>query len=280
MPQILALISAVLFGVSDFTGGIATRRVSAWVVAAWSQLLGLPILVLGLVVVTSTEVTRHDLMWGAIGGVFGVVGLAIMYSTLAAGKMSVVAPVIGAGAAGIPVMWAVATGETITWINWIGICVAGLAVFLLTAQSRSSRSTAEALDRKLLFQALVAAFGFAVFFIALGQTSEASGLWPLVAARSTTVPVAFGALFLGAAKAGSMRTVWKLILGTGMLDMAANIAIVLAVQRGPIGITAVLGSLYPVFTVAAAIVVLRERPTVRQLVGIALATTAIVTLAV
>ena len=129
MPQILALISAVLFGVSDFTGGIATRRVSAWVVAAWSQLLGLPILVLGLVVVTSTEVTRHDLMWGAIGGVFGVVGLAIMYSTLAAGKMSVVAPVIGAGAAGIPVMWAVATGETITWINWIGICVAGLAVF-------------------------------------------------------------------------------------------------------------------------------------------------------
>ena len=280
MPQILALISAVLFGVSDFTGGIATRRVSAWVVAAWSQLLGLPILVLGLVVVTSTEVTRHDLMWGAIGGVFGVVGLAIMYSTLAAGKMSVVAPVIGAGAAGIPVMWAVATGETITWINWIGICVAGLAVFLLTAQSRSSRSTAEALDRKLLFQALVAAFGFAVFFIALGQTSEASGLWPLVAARSTTVPVVFGALFLGAAKAGSMRTVWKLILGTGMLDMAANIAIVLAVQRGPIGITAVLGSLYPVFTVAAAIVVLRERPTVRQLVGIALATTAIVTLAV
>jgi drug/metabolite transporter (DMT)-like permease len=280
MPQILALISAVLFGVSDFTGGIATRRVSAWVVAAWSQLLGLPILVLGLVVVTSTEVTRHDLMWGAIGGAFGVVGLAIMYSTLAAGKMSVVAPVIGAGAAGIPVMWAVATGETITFINWIGIAVAGLAVFLLTAQRRSSRSSDEALDRKLLFQALVAAFGFAVFFIALGQTSEASGLWPLVAARSITVPLAFTALAFGAAKSGSMRKVWKLILVTGMFDMAANIAIVLAVQRGPIGITAVLGSLYPVFTVAAAILVLRERPTARQLVGIALATVAIVTLAI
>ena len=280
MPQILALISAVLFGASDFAGGIATRRVSAWVVAAWSQLLGLPILVLGMIVVTSTEVTQQDLMWGAIGGAFGVVGLAIMYSTLAAGKMSVVAPVIGAGAAGIPVMWAVATGETITWINWIGIGVAGLAVFLLTAQSRSSRSSDEALDRKLLFQALVAAFGFAVFFIALGQTSEVSGLWPLVAARSTTVPLAFAALFFGAAKSGSMRVVWKLILATGMLDMAANIAIVLAVQRGPIGITAVLGSLYPVFTVAAAILILRERPTARQLAGIALATVAIVTLAI
>jgi uncharacterized membrane protein len=280
MPQILALISAVLFGISDFTGGIATRRVSAWVVTAWSQFLGLPILILGLVIVASPEVTSHDLMWGAIGGVFGVVGLAIMYSTLAAGKMSVVAPVIGTGAGFISVMWAIATGETITWINWIGIALAGFAVFLLTAQSHSSRSSGGGLDRRLLFQALVAAFGFAVFFIALGQTSEASGLWPLVAARSVTVPLAFGIVLVGATKLALVRDAWKLVLITAMFETTANIAIVLAVQRGPIGINAVLGSLYPVFTVAAAIIVLKERPTTRQLAGIALAAVAIVGLAV
>lgn len=280
MPQILALISAVLFGVSDFAGGIATRRVSAWVVAAWSQFLGLPILVIGLVVVSSPEVTRQDLIWGAVGGVFGVVALAIMYSTLAAGTMSLVAPIIGAGAALIPVMWAVGTGESITLINWLGIVLAGVGVFLLTAQSRSTRSGGGGLNRALVLQALVAAFGFAVFFIALGQTSEASGLWPLVAARTMTIPLAFGIVLMGASRLGSFRGAWQLIIATGMFDMAANVAIVLAVQRGPLGINAVLGSLYPVFTVAAAIVILKERPTTRHLVGIALAVVAIVTLAV
>jgi drug/metabolite transporter (DMT)-like permease len=62
--------------------------------------------------------------------------------------------------------------------------------------------------------------------------------------------------------------------------MGANIAILLAVQRGPIGVNAVLGSLYPVFTVAAAVIFLRERPTTMQTAGIGLAVLAIIALAV
>jgi hypothetical protein len=34
---ILSLCSAVAYGLSDFTGGILTRRASAWAVAATSQ---------------------------------------------------------------------------------------------------------------------------------------------------------------------------------------------------------------------------------------------------
>lgn len=274
MTQLLAIASAALFGVADFTGGLATRRLNPWLVAAWSQCLGVPILLVGLLVVETSEVTTADLVWGAIGGLFGIAGLAIMYATLAAGVMSVVAPIIGAGAAGIPVLWAVATGETISPLQWFGIIAAGVAVGVLSSQKGHGRVTG-----RLLIQALVAAFGFAVFFIALGQTSESSGLWPLVAARVVTIPVAFSMMFLRSRGQSTPGSNWRLVITTGMFDMAANVAIVLAVQRGPLGINAVLGSLYPVFTIVAAMIVLKERPTAVQRAAMVLALAAILLLA-
>jgi drug/metabolite transporter (DMT)-like permease len=61
--------------------------------------------------------------------------------------------------------------------------------------------------------------------------------------------------------------------------MAANVTITLALQRGPIGISSVLSSLYPAVTALAAVIVLHERPTPRQGVGIALALAAVLALA-
>ena len=72
---------------------------------------------------------------------------------------------------------------------------------------------------------------------------------------------------------------WPLVITTGAFDMAANVAIVLAVQRGPLGINAVLSSLYPVFTIIAAVIVLHERPTRIQRWAMALALGAILLLA-
>jgi drug/metabolite transporter (DMT)-like permease len=266
MTQLLALLSAALFGVADFAGGLATKRISAWTVAGWSQVLGIPILILGLMIVPSSEVTTADLGWGAVGGVFGILGVAVMYMALAAGTMSVIAPIIGVGAGMIPVIWAVVTGESIDTVQWAGIAIAGVAVMLIASQSGAGR-----LSTKLALQAFGAAVAFAIFFIALGQTNEAAGLWPLAAAFAiivaTRTPVAPG------------RALIPLVATVAVFDMTANIAIVLAVQRGPIGINAVLGSLYPAFTVIAAIVVLKERPTRRQIVGLSLALVAVLALA-
>lgn len=274
MTQLFAIASAALFGVADFTGGLATRRLNPWLVATWSQVLGVPILLLGLAVVEASDVSVSDLAWGAVGGLFGIVGLALMYSALAAGVMSVIAPVIAAGAAGIPVLWAVATGETIGPLQWVGIAAAAVAVIVLSAQKGQGRITG-----RLLAQAIVAATGFAIFFIALGQTDEASGLWPLVAARAVTIPIAFAMMVLLSKQQHTPRGSWGLVVTTGMFDMAANVAIVLAVQRGPLGVNAVLGSLYPVFTIIAAVTVLKEKPTAVQKAAMVLALVAILLLA-
>jgi drug/metabolite transporter (DMT)-like permease len=275
MPQLLALASAALFGVADFIGGFAARRLTAWTVATWTQIFGIPVLIVGVLVVSSPDVMRSDIMWGALAGVIGLAGLALLYATLAAGKMSIVAPIIGAGAAVVPVIYAVAVGEQITAIQWAGIALALFAVVLLARVPGAGR-----LDRKLFLQALLTAMSFGVFFVIMGQTGQDSGVWPLVAARSVSIPIGVAVLLVSSVKPKTPRGSWLLVATSGVIDMAANIAILMAVQRGPIGINAVLGSLYPVFTVAAAVIVLRERPSRMQTAGIALAVLAIVALAV
>ncbi len=275
MSQLLALLAAGLFGVADFTGGFATRRLPVWKVIPWSQLLGSALLVVGLLIVPAPEVTLRDLALGALGGLAGLIGLAILYSTLAAGTMSVVAPISGASAAAIPIAFDVIRGEALTPLEVFGVALALVAV-LLVGLDRSARQ----LDIGLLLRAIAAGAAFAVFFIALGFTSEASGLWPLVGARVVTIPIAFAvALTLGAAAAPRSNDM-RLVATAGTLDMGANIAVALSLQRGPIGINSVLASLYPAVTAAIAFVVLRERPTTAQIAGIALALGAVLALAI
>lgn len=266
MVQILALSTALMYGAADFAGGLATRTHSAWRITAWSQLFGAPILIVGVVLVAATEVTGSDLMLGASAGIFGLVGIVLMYSALATGTMSVVAPIIGTLAAAIPVAWDLATGAVIGRAHWLGIVIAISAVALLASQPGDT-----AAGTLPIAKAVAAAVAFAAFFIVMSYTSESAGLWPLVAARSASMPVAFAVAIGLSSATPPTRSVLPLVVFTGFADMGANIAILLAVQRGPLGIVAVMSSLYPAVTVVAALVFLKERPSVVQWVGIGMA---------
>jgi drug/metabolite transporter (DMT)-like permease len=274
MTQFLAFSAAALYGVADFAGGLATRSISAWRVTVWSQVFGLPLLAVAILIVGFSDVTTTDLLLGAIAGAFGLVGLVLLYSALAAGSMSVVAPIVGVLAATIPVAWDVADGGEISAIQWMGICVAIGAVLLL-ASGRADTS----ITGRVLIQAVGAALAFSVFVIAMSQTSEASGLWPLVPARTVSVVVGFLVLATTSTVALPDGRLLRLVGFIGITEVAAGIAIVLAVQRGPLGINAVISSLYPAFTVLAALIVLKERPGHAQVAGIVLAILAVLLLA-
>lgn len=274
MTQILALTAAALYGVADFAGGLATRSVSAWRVTVWSQVFGLPILGIAISIIGFSEVTTTDIALGALAGGFGLIGLVLLYSALAAGSMSIVAPIVGVLAAAIPVAWDLADGGVISATEWVGIAMAIAAVLLLV--SRRSDSSITAL---ILAQALGAAFSFAIFVIAMSQTSESAGLWPLLPARIISIPVGFAVLAITSTTAAPVRSLLRLIAFVGITDIAASSAIVLAVQRGPLGINAVISSLYPAFTVLAALLILKERPDTSQAIGIGLAILAVLLLA-
>ncbi len=274
MTQLLALSAAVLYGMADFAGGLAARSISAWRVTIWSQVFGLPVLVGALVLVGASNVTRTDLALGSLAGVFGLIGLVLLYSALSSGSMSIVAPIIGVLAASIPVAWDIAAGGTMTATHWLGVAVAIGAVILLAAHGQDS-----SIDGQTLAQAVGAALAFAGFIIAMSHTGESAGLWPLVLARVVSIPIGFAVLALTSTTALPDRSLTRLVAFVGIVDIVAGIAIVLAVQRGPLGISAVISSLYPAFTVLAALVVLNERPNGSQRIGIVLAVLAVAILA-
>lgn len=266
MSQLFAVVSSVFYGFADLSGGLATRRMALWGVMVWSQTLGLGLLAVGVVVVGTDAVTASDVAYGALAGVFGVIGLGILYSALAAGTMSVVAPVSGAIAAVVPVAVDLITGSHLGPRALTGIGMALVAVLVIGMAGR-----ARGLSKAILGRALLAGVSFGVFFIAFSQTSEESGLWPLVVARLATLPfVALIAVVIGAMVRPRGRDL-RLLVVAGNLDMAANVFLSLALQRGPLAVNAVLVSLYPAFTVLAAVVVLKERPARVQWLGIALA---------
>ena len=275
MSQFYALASAVMFGLGDFTGGFITRRLAVWAVMMWSQLIGLGVLALGFLLVPVESVTRGDLAYGALGGAAGFVGLSILYTALARGSMSVVAPITGATGAVLPVVVDVAGGHGLTGLEWLGIGLGIGAVLLLTYDVKK-----KSLSRESLLLAMTAGAAFAVFFIALAQTDEASGLWPVAAARAVSIPIAITvALVLGVAHRPKLRDT-RLLTTAGSLDMAANVSVLLALQRGSLAVSTVLSSLYPAFTAIAAVVILRERPTNTQTSGIAMALGSVIALAV
>ncbi len=273
MSSSLAIVAALFYGFADFAGGYATRRLSVWTVIAWAQLLGLGLLAVGVVVVPASAVTRADLLWGAGAGLAGLIGLALLYLALARGSMTIAAPISGAVAAVIPVLVDVIAGTGLTTRQWLGVGLALGAILLVGLEHSRGR-----LDRRSLLYAVVAGALFGVFFVAFSQTDPASGLWPLVTARAISVPIAFAMAASRGVVAPPRSELLGIVAVAGNLDMAANIAGALALQRGPAGVTAVLVSLYPAVTAGMAMLVLRERPTRLQLFGVGLALGAVIAL--
>jgi drug/metabolite transporter (DMT)-like permease len=269
VPIALALVAALVYGAGDFLGGLASRRTATVSVVVWSQGLGLLLLAIVL-----PQFGGHpapsDLGWGALCGVAGAAAIALLYRGLAIGTMGVVSPLSAVLGAAIPLVFGIAVrGERPAWLAYAGIAAALVAVVCVSAASDAEQFGA----RSGILEGALAGVAFGVFFIALAQTRADAGLYPLLAARVTSVVVlaAGGLVFGGPAQVRVTRPALPLVLACGTLDMSANILYVIAAHSGMLAIVAVLTSLYPAATVGLAAIVLRERLNRLQWTGVVLA---------
>ena len=274
MAVVLALSSAVVYGASDFLGGLASRRASVFGVVAVSQLAGL-VALLALLPWLGGPVTGADLAWGAAAGLVGATGLVVFFRALSGGVMSVIAPVTAVTAAAVPVLAGLVIGNRIGPWAGAGILLALVAVVLVSAEGGLGQLRAA--RPATLTAPLIAGTAFGFFFVLLDRTSADSGLTPLVAARAASALLVVAVALIGRKSLRVGRTALPLVLVSGVGDMTANALFLLATQQdGQLAITGVLASLYPVSTVVLAQVVLRE-PLVRaQVAGLAAALTAVV----
>lgn len=273
MTLALALGGAFFYGFADFSGGFAARRLPPWGVTFASQSIGVAALGGGLILLPAEHVTPADIGWGAVAGVGGVIGVGLLYRALAEGTMAVVSPLTAATTAVIPVVVDLATGGSLSPTAFAGVVVAVVAIATIAGERSADR-----LNPRLMAMSLAAGTGFAAFFIAIAQTSEASGFWPLVGARAVTIPIGFILYRSLETRVRLTRAGARWVAAAGLLDMGANLLVAVALQRGPLGIVSVLTSLYPVVTAMAAVVITGERLTRMQLVGVFAAMTAVVML--
>ncbi len=277
MAVLLGFFVAMAFGSGDFVGARASMRASTSAVLVVSQSVGVAgSLVAALVV--GARVAPHDVVFGAAAGAATVVGLGLLYRGLATAAMGVVAPVTAVVGAAVPVGWGVARGERPSAWVFAGIVIAVGAGALI------AREPGAGTERFAPGVVAAAAAGGALgsSLVLLSETSPASGMWPLFAARATGFAVAVA----GVAWFRTRRAIrfprghalaYALVAGT--LDVTATSLLLLAVRKGLISVVAGVAALAPGFTVLLAWAVLREHLRVEQRIGIVAALVGLVLVA-
>ncbi|MEY4607504.1 MAG: hypothetical protein RLY45_2264 [Actinomycetota bacterium] len=285
---VLAAGAAVVWGLGDFCGGRATRRMSPTAVTFAGQLLSLLPLALALVVLGDPIAEAGSWAWGLLAGVGGFVGIALLYYCLANGSMSVVAPITAVVSAVVPLAVGVALGERPSALAVVGIVVALAAITLVTG---SAGSASAATTSRVIVLAVVSGASIGTSLAALDRAADDSGMWPLLAMRIMSISLAgFLLVGRGIARGGStgsggdpsvslLRRIPRWALLAGVFDMAANILFVAATREGMLSLVAVTSSLYPASTIVLAMRFDRERVTRLQTTGILCAGVALVLVA-
>ncbi|HEX2303677.1 MAG TPA: EamA family transporter [Gaiella sp.] len=274
MTALLAVASALLVGGADFVGGVLSRTASAARVAAVAQVIGLALAVPAALLVESERVTSTDAAWSVASGVAVGLGLVVFYTAMARGLISLVAPVTAVIGAIVPVAYALGTGERPGSAAVTGIALAIVAIALVSLGPASLSTVSAGLGALPLAAAAGCLFG--LFYVCFARVHEDAGLWPVAISRTASALVLLG---LALAVTGGLAVGWSLvprIAAIGALEVGAAVTLLLALQRGPVSVAAVLASLYPVTTTFLAAFVLRERLRGLQLVGVALALVAVV----
>ena len=268
MSVALAILSAALWGGADFFGGFAARKLSVLVVTWLSQLAGL-VSIGAVVLLGGAGLGAEGAAWGAAAGIIGAGTLAIFYAALAAGAMSLVAPLSACGAV-IPVVVASARGEVPGRLAVAGMVVALVGVVLIAQR----RDAALALTPRVLSLAAAAAVGIGTSLTLLqagGDAPGTSGLGVVAAARAASVLATSALLLVRRTAPRAARGQLLPVAAVGLADTGANALFVVASELGEDALVAVLGSLYPVMPVLLGRLVLAERLTLVKYAGVALA---------
>jgi drug/metabolite transporter (DMT)-like permease len=272
---ILGGISSLLYGVADFLGGEGAKRAPAAAVVFWAGATSFPLILIAALVVGG-EAGVADYLIGAVAGAAGGLGLVFLFAGLGRGQAAAVAPVAAALAAIVPVVVAVIDGERPSTLSWIGVAVAVPAIVLCTWVADPGENLTGSLG-----YGVAAGLGFGGFTAIIRFTSSESNLLPLVTSRASTMLIVLILVGAGIWRLVGFRSVPRpIVVGNALLDVAGNVALLLALRAGSLATAAVAASFYPAVTVIMARIVNAEHLRRRQILGLVLVILAMAAIAV
>jgi drug/metabolite transporter (DMT)-like permease len=280
MVVLLGLAAALLYGSGDFLGGMASRRAHVLTVLTLVETTGV-IAALAVAAASPGPASLAGLAWGFSAGLVGGLGLIIFYAGLAAGPMSVVAPVSGLVSTVLPVAVALTEGERPGAGVYAGALLCLVAIVLASSAGDTGPARRPGRLGRAIAYGTASGVSFGLFFLLIRNAGQSGEVWPVAAGRIGELAIVLAAAAV--LRPGLLRGVGGGIplvaAGAGVIDVFANICYVAATRTGAFGLAVVLASLYPGVTVLLARVVLGERLRWIQRVGLGLAAVGIVLVA-
>jgi drug/metabolite transporter (DMT)-like permease len=275
---LLALGTALCYGVSNFIGPLISRSLPTAAVIVGGQIVAL--VVSGLLVLLASDGTPSMLEVGAglLAGFGNAGGLALFYLAAANGPLSLITP-IGATGAAVPVLIGLGQGEFVGLAGGLGIVLAIGGVALAARRGSDTPEDAAALRRTVLLSLGSAAL-FGIFLWAIAPASEAGVFWGVFMSRVSLVGLLIGgALLTRRALRVPPRDVPRVAL-PGVLLFSGTLMYAAATTEGLLSVVSVIATLFPVVTVTLALVFLHERLSRVQWAGVGAALTGVVLLSV
>jgi drug/metabolite transporter (DMT)-like permease len=236
-------------------------------------------LLLVLALIVGGDISHGAMIWGGLCGFSQAFGIWWFYAALGSGPISVVSPLTAILVAAIPVGVGLALGERPGGIAGVGVLLALVAVVLVSREATDKDVTPHRFTTKVAWLTVGAGVAFGLNFVLIAQAPPEANLWPLVFARLAATLMVLGIAAVSGNLAVPSGQPLRLALLAAVLDVGANIAMLMALQASLLSLAGVLMSLYPAATVLLAIVVLRERVTRWQAVGMVLALAAVAMIA-
>ncbi|HEX9377032.1 MAG TPA: DMT family transporter [Actinomycetota bacterium] len=264
----LALGASLCWGSADFLAGVATRRLPVLTVLLWSQVIGLTITAGAVAIRGQGPPAARSLLYAAIGGVIAVVGATALYRGLAVGAMGIVAPISATNSV-IPIGVSFFIGERPGPVQAAGIALALTGVVLAAREPDPLGGRASAAAG--VGPALVAAVGLGSSLAWLNAAADGDALWAVLSVRLVLTTLVATAVLVRRTPLRLAPADRAVVLDNGVLDGAATLVFSVASTRGLISVVAVLGQLYPVVVALLAFLVLHERISRPQLIGVAAA---------
>jgi drug/metabolite transporter (DMT)-like permease len=263
----ISLASAASWGVSDFLGGLTSRRLPVLAVLAVSQPAGLVLIALMILILGADPISAGNFAIAALAGAASLGGLWAFYAAMAMGTVSVVAPIASLGVV-VPVAVGLARGDSPAAIQLIGLVPAIAGVAILSYEENPGHAQ---VARRAIVLAILAGLGFGIFFTALDIASPDRPGWAVLAVRVGGVGIVAIALLITRPRLAAVSGSVAVLLVIGFFDVLANALFAVASTKGVLPVVAVGGSMYPAFTIVLAQGVLGERLARIQWAGVVLA---------
>jgi drug/metabolite transporter (DMT)-like permease len=183
---------------------------------------------------------------------------------MAAGAISVIAPIAGAAAV-VPVVWGLGTGDHPSGLQELGFVLA-LGGVVATSWERAPGSARVAAGVGWAALTLVA---FGGYYVPMHAASQDDFLWASLVFRLTSTSLVWLAVLATRQRLPAVRPHAIALVTIGLADTGGNVFFAAASQEhGLVSVVSVLASLYPIVTVLLARLTLGERVQRTQEAGI------------